>query len=120
MLLKNILLLDLQCSNQQPLGCCTIPVLAGGHFFVTFFTVRKGCVADIIFGWDSLTSLRALIDCANSELHLDRFHFKDDSSSASKIVLLLAKDSVLAPHSTSAVALFTEERLTELGRLIMV
>lgn len=51
---------------------------------------------------------RALLDCANSELTLDKFDFEDHSAATFKIVLRIEKDTVIAPHSVLAVALFTD------------
>lgn len=89
----------------QPLGCASVSILIAGVSYTVVFLVVSNCVADVILGWDFLTSTDAFINCARGELELSCIDPVTDHSHSTNMPLRTNDDLLLPPLSALAVAL---------------
>lgn len=79
-----------------PVGYCTTSFCNGNPCYVAPFVVVSKCVADVILGWNS-SSYDALIDCMNSELHLNDYDVVDHPSTNYNVAQRAMDDIVVLP-----------------------
>lgn len=96
-----------------PLGYCTTFVDVGATSYVVPFIILPHCVADVILGWDFLSSYDALIDCSNNELHLGNIDVTDLHPSSSPDALRISGDLIIPPRSAMAVSLPVKRRIQQ-------
>lgn len=91
----------------RPLGCSTLSVTLGSNRYVVVFTVLSNCVADVILGWDFLSSTDAIIDCGERQLHLNTSD-TDEFAGCDPVVLRTTADLCISPLTAVAVTLEPE------------
>ncbi|KAM7285314.1 uncharacterized protein ISCGN_032266 [Ixodes scapularis] len=69
------------------------------------FIVLPTCIADIILGWDFLSSTEAFIDCASRELHLNSSDTAEVAADGSLVTLVADTDILLPPYSAAVATL---------------
>lgn len=95
----------------QPLGYCTLPIRIGQSHHTVIFTVLTSCIADVILGWDFLSSADAFINCASRELHLTDSDYAHPPLNSTLAVLQLEEDLVLPPKTAVAAVLIPSKTL---------
>lgn len=83
------------------IGQCTSRVRFQKWLYFVEFVIIQSCSHDVIIGWDSLSSLDAIIDCARGELVF--FEFPVSEPERSSGVRLYSHDNYTVPAVTAVV-----------------